>query len=125
LFFQIQSRQLTNSLGVTSSSASSAALSLVVLASSVLLDSLAPSKLVLNLTALNALELLQELDTSGTGLIAAALELKLVVAGAHGDALDRDEGGGGAGGHDLVEGGDFLVLDLRWELSLDGTLTMF
>ena len=103
-------RQLANSLGISSSS--NAALSLVVLTSSVLLDSLAPTELVLNLAALDALELLQEFDTSGTGLVAAALELELVVARAHGDALDRDEGGGGAGGHDLVEGGDLFVLDL-------------
>lgn len=90
----------------------STALGLVVLASSVLLDLVAPAELVLDLTTLDALELLQELDAGGTGLVAAVLELELVAARAHGDALDGHEGGGGAGGHDLVEGGDFLVFDL-------------
>lgn len=106
------SRHLPNSLCLASARASSAALHLVVLASSILLDSLAPTELVLDLTTLDALELLEELDTGGAGLVAAALELELVVARAHGDALDRDESGGGTGGHDLVKGRDLLVLDL-------------
>jgi hypothetical protein len=106
----IRSRKLTNSLRIPRVGT---ALGLVVLASSVLLDLVAPSELVLDLTALDTLELLQELDASGTGLIAAVLELELVAARAHGDALDGDEGGGGAGGHDLVEGRDFLVFDLK------------
>ena len=104
-----RSRKLTNSLRITRVGTT---LGLVVLASSVLLDLVAPAELVLDLTALDALELLQELHASGTGLIAAVLELELVAARAHGDALDGDESGGGAGGHDLVEGGDFLVFDL-------------
>ena len=106
------SRKLTNSFSTT---ASSAALGLIVLTGSVLLDSIAPAELVLELATLDTLELLQELDTSGTRLITAALELELVVARAHGDALDRDKGGSGTSGHDLVKGGDLLVLDLMWE----------
>jgi hypothetical protein len=109
----VHSRKLANNLSITRTiDVSSAALGLVVFASSVLLDLIAPAELVLNLTALNALELFQEFDTSGTRLIAAVLERELVVARAHGDALDGDESGGSAGGHDLVERGDFLVLDL-------------
>jgi hypothetical protein len=109
------SRKLANDLGITRAvDASSAALSLVVLTSSVLLDLIAPAELVFDLTALNTLELFQELNASRTGLIAAVLERELVIARAHGDALDGDESGGGTGGHDLVERGDFFVLDLTW-----------
>jgi hypothetical protein len=108
-----QSRKLANNLRIARAvDARSAALSLVVLARSVLLDLIAPAELVLDLTALDTLELLQEFNASGTGLIAAVLERELVVARAHGDALDGDQSGGGAGGHDLVEGGDFFVFDL-------------
>lgn len=103
-------RELTNSLGATGTGDTT--FCLVVLAGRVLLDSVAPAELIRDLAALDALELLQKLDAGGTRLIAATLELELVVARAHGDALDRDKSGGGAGGHDLVEGGDLLVLDL-------------
>lgn len=37
---------------------------------------------------------------------------EFVAARAHGNALDGHEGGGGAGGHDFVEGRDLVVLDL-------------
>lgn len=110
------SRKLTNSLRtVRSIWASSTALSLVVLASSVLLNLLAPAELILNLAALDALKLLKELDACGARLIASVLERELVVTRAHRDALDGNESGGGTGSHDLVEGGDLFVLDLWWE----------
>ena len=111
-------RELTNGL---STATSSTALSLVVLACGVLLDSITPAELVFDLATLHALKLLQELHAGGTWLVTATLELKLVVARAHGDALDRDKGGGSAGGHDLVEGGDLLVLDLMWEVGISST----
>jgi len=118
-FSRTRSRKLSNSLGITCTiDASSAALSLVVLAGSVLLDLVAPAELVLDLTTLDALKLLQELDASGTRLIAAVLELELVAARAHGDALDGNESCGGACGHDLVEGGDFFVFDLLGDISV-------
>lgn len=119
----IDLRQLTRDFCLASAvDASSAALRLVVLASSVLLDVVAPAELVLDLAALDALELLEELDADGTRLVAAVLELELVVLGAHGDALDGNEGGGGAGGHDLVECLDFVVFDLEGKKSADGEM---
>lgn len=114
-------RHLNRRLRLTSTiDTSRASLSLVVLASSVLLDTVTPAELVLDLAALDALQLLEELDAHGTGLVAAVLELELVVLGAHGDALDGDESGGGAGGHDLVESLDFVVFDLEGKMSADG-----
>jgi hypothetical protein len=56
--------------------------------------------------------LLQQLDDRGARLVAAALVEEGVIGGAHGDALDRHEGGGGAGGDDFGEGGELGVFDL-------------
>lgn len=72
-----------------------------------------PSEFILDLALLNSLQLTQKLDNRGAGLVSSAIVFESVIFGAHGDAFDRHQSCGGAGGGDFGEGGEFVVFDLE------------
>ena len=71
-----------------------------------------PTKRILDFPLLNALEHRQQLDTHGTRfIIFRTLIGEFSPSTFHRDGFDRDERGGGSGGHDFGKVGKFVVGD--------------